>query len=82
MGEQKVPTYFVRNQKCLESPELIRHFDLHAKGEIATRVAWLPPHGGEARIGITAGASCPNNLIEEVILRVLDLRGEKRPESC
>ena len=26
-------------------------------------------------IGITAGASCPNNLIEETILRVFALRG-------
>ena len=26
-------------------------------------------------IGITAGASCPNNLIEETILRLYTLRG-------
>ena len=79
MGEQKTPTYFIRNHECLESPELIRHFDLHAKEEIASRAGWLPESGREARIGITAGASCPNNLIEEVILRVLSLRGEKLP---
>ena len=28
-----------------------------------------------AIIGITAGASCPNNLIEETILKVFELRG-------
>ena len=76
MGEQKVPTYFVRNQGCLESAELIRHFDLHKKEEITSEVPWLPKTGSKAQIGITAGASCPNNLIEEVMLRVLDLRGE------
>ena len=76
MGEQKVPTYFVRNQGCLESAELIRHFDLHKKEEITSEVPWLPKIGSKAQIGITAGASCPNNLIEEVMLRVLDLRGE------
>lgn len=81
MGEQKVPTYFIRNQECLESPGLIRHFDLHAKAEIASRTGWLPEPGKQARIGITAGASCPNNLIEEVILRVLTLRGEDLPVS-
>ncbi len=80
MGEQKVPTFFIRNQECLESPDLIRHFDLHGKHEISSRSNWLPPAGKEANIGITAGASCPNNLIEEVILRVLSLRGEELPE--
>lgn len=80
MGEQKVPTYFIRNQECLESVGIIRHFDLHAKSEIITEESWLPEAGHLLRIGITAGASCPNNLIEDVILRVLDLRGEKRPE--
>ena len=79
MGEQKVPTYFIRNQECLESPGAIRHFDLHTKAEITTEAAWLPEAGHPLRIGITAGASCPNNLIEEVILRVLSLRGEQLP---
>ena len=79
MGEQKVPTYFVRNQGCLESKDLIRHFDLHKKEEITSLVPWLPKTGEEAQIGITAGASCPNNLIEEVMLRVLTLRGESLP---
>lgn len=81
MGEQKgIPTWFVRNQECLESAELIRHFDLHLKEEVATLRPWLPVVG-KAIIGITAGASCPNNLIEQVLLRVLELRGEDAPEG-
>jgi 4-hydroxy-3-methylbut-2-enyl diphosphate reductase len=79
MGVEKVPTYFIRNQDCLESPELIRHFDLSRKEEISSRTSWLPIAGREALIGITAGASCPNNLIEEVITRVLALRGDGIP---
>jgi len=82
MGEQKgIPTWFVRNQGCLESPESIRYFDLHRKEEVTSSLTWLPPAGHPARIGITAGASCPNNLIEQVILRVLELRGETPPVS-
>jgi 4-hydroxy-3-methylbut-2-enyl diphosphate reductase len=77
MGEQQVPTYFIRNQECLESPELIRHFDLHQKLEISSHHSWLPETGINACVAITAGASCPNNLIEEVMLRVLSLRGER-----
>lgn len=80
MGEQKgISTWFVRNQECLESGGVIRHFDLHRKEEVSTSLAWLPPAGQQARIGITAGASCPNNLIEQVLLRVLELRGEPLP---
>jgi len=76
IGEKAVSTYFIRNAQCLESGEAIRHFDLHQKVEIQSG-SWLPV--GPAVIGITAGASCPNNLIEEAILRVLALRGEQVP---
>jgi len=79
MGEQKVPTYFIRNQECLESISLIRHFDLQSKHEVMTASSWLPVSEKEACIAITAGASCPSNLIEEVMLRVLELRGETSP---
>lgn len=78
IGEKAVETYFIRNAECLESDHSIRHYDLHEKIEVQS-ANWLPV--GPALIGITAGASCPNNLIEETILRVLELRGESVPAS-
>ena len=72
MGEAELPTYFIRGANKLESTHQITHFNLHKKGETTTK-DWLPT--GPAVIGITAGASCPNNLIEETILRVYELRG-------
>jgi 4-hydroxy-3-methylbut-2-en-1-yl diphosphate reductase len=72
MGEAELPTYFVRGANKLESANRITHFNLHQKSETTTD-NWLPT--GPAVIGITAGASCPNNLIEETILRVYELRG-------
>jgi 4-hydroxy-3-methylbut-2-enyl diphosphate reductase len=72
MGEAKLPTYFVRSASKLESVNQITHYDLHEKREIVTE-SWLPE--GPIIVGITAGASCPNNLIEETILRVYELRG-------
>jgi 4-hydroxy-3-methylbut-2-enyl diphosphate reductase len=30
---------------------------------------------GKLTVGITAGASCPNNLIEDTIKRLFELRG-------
>ena len=78
IGEKKLPTYFIRNQGCLESDMRLRHFDLHQQREIVTEKAWMRKPLGEAlSVGITAGASCPNSLIEEVIKRVLELRGEE-----
>ncbi len=76
IGEKSVPTFFVRNADCLRSTAEIAHFDLHARTEKIS-AAWLPT--GPLEIGITAGASCPNNLIEETILRLLELRGEPFP---
>jgi len=74
IGAEKLPTWFVRNATCLVSAQEIRHFDLHTKTE-QTSHDWLPV-SGDLRIGITAGASCPNNLIEDTIRRVLELRGD------
>ncbi len=77
MGEEKLPTYFVRNASRLLSQREILHYDLHAKSEIIAK-DWLPE--GPLVVGITAGASCPNNLIEETLLRLFELRGITRAE--
>ncbi|HZC58772.1 MAG TPA: 4-hydroxy-3-methylbut-2-enyl diphosphate reductase, partial [Chthoniobacterales bacterium] len=72
MGEEKLPTYFVRSASKLESATRITHYNLHEKREIVTE-NWLTD--GPIIVGITAGASCPNNLIQDTILRVYELRG-------
>jgi 4-hydroxy-3-methylbut-2-enyl diphosphate reductase len=80
IGSEKLPTWFIRNASCIESAEAIRHFDIHAKKEVPA-VGWLP-RKERLTFGITAGASCPNNLIEEVVRRVLELRGETLAEAA
>ena len=72
MGEQVLPTYFIKNAKKMESDKLIVHYDQHKKQEVEAR-DWLP--GGTITVGITAGASCPNNLIEDTLRRLFELRG-------
>lgn len=72
MGEAVLPTYFVRNASKLISQTTITHFDQHVKAEMTTE-NWLPE--APAVIGITAGASCPNNLIEDTIVRIFELYG-------
>lgn len=72
MGEAKLPTFFIKNATKMVSSDLIRHYDLHKHQEVETH-DWLP--GGKLTVGITAGASCPNNLIEDAIRRLFELRG-------
>ena len=46
--------------------------------EEETRTGWLP--AGPLVIGITAGASTPNNRIGEVVERILEIRGVEAPD--
>jgi len=78
MGEAKLPTYFIKNSAKMVTDSLIIHYDQHRRQEIETQ-AWLPQ--GKITVGITAGASCPNNLIEDTIRRLFELRGIPLPLS-
>ena len=72
MGEKVLPTFFIKNAAKMESAALIRHWNQHTHVEESTP-DWLP--SGNITVGITAGASCPNNLIEDTIRRLFQLRG-------
>jgi 4-hydroxy-3-methylbut-2-en-1-yl diphosphate reductase len=72
MGEAKLPTYFIKNAAKMVSDKLIHHYNQHKHEEVETH-DWLPT--GKVTVGITAGASCPNNLIEDAIRRLFELRG-------
>jgi 4-hydroxy-3-methylbut-2-enyl diphosphate reductase len=72
MGESRLPTYFIKNAAKMVSDRVIVHYNQHLHTEVETH-DWLP--SGKITVGVTAGASCPNNLIEEVIRRLFDLRG-------
>jgi 4-hydroxy-3-methylbut-2-enyl diphosphate reductase len=75
IAEPQIPTFFIRGASCIRSLEEIAHYDLHRKEEVVSPGGeWLDPQR-PVTIGITAGASCPNNLIEDTILKVLELRG-------
>jgi len=72
MGEKVLPTYFIKNAAKMVSDRLIIHYNLHRQQEVDTS-DWLP--SGKITVGITAGASCPNNLIEDAIRRLFELKG-------
>ena len=70
---EHVPTYHVEDAMCIE-PERgsVRHKPIGQATEIETE-GWLAAPG-PIRVGITAGASTPNNKIGEAISRVLATR--------
>lgn len=72
----KLPTFFVKEAECLVNLDFIRSFDVKAKAELEVA---LPPQAADLsrpwRVGVTAGASCPANVIESVVRRLAELRG-------
>ena len=73
MCADKVPTYHIADPDCLVSATEIRHRPIGAPStadvtEFVTR-DWLPA-AGAVIVGLTAGASTPNNLVGEAILRL------------
>ncbi len=75
ISASRLPTFFVRDASCLKSLQQVRAFDWKTKSE---QLMSLPDFATDLqrtwRIGITAGASCPNNIVEGVIRRLASLR--------
>jgi 4-hydroxy-3-methylbut-2-en-1-yl diphosphate reductase len=66
--DEKVPTFHIADPEGLLSAEEIRHRSVRSKSEIVTH-GWLPP-AGAVRVGLTSGASTPDNLVEAAIRRL------------
>ena len=66
--EPRVPTFHIAEPAGLVSPSEIRHKPVGGKGERISR-AWLPM-SGRVSIGLTSGASTPDNLVDTVIRRL------------
>lgn len=76
IAAKKVPTFFVSTADCLLRPQRIRCFDLEQKKEVVRPLPpWFKHPERELQIGVTAGASCPANVIETVICRIAELCG-------
>jgi 4-hydroxy-3-methylbut-2-enyl diphosphate reductase len=67
---QRLPTYHISGPEKLLGARLL-HRPVGGHEEVAQE-AWLPD--GPVTVGLTAGASTPNNVVGEVVLKVLALR--------
>ena len=75
IAREHVPTYFIESAECIKSIQYVDAFD--TKTREVRRMTTEPVVqnlGKSLKVGITAGASCPANLIEATILRIADLR--------
>lgn len=77
--ERKFPTYFINSENEIKSGKEIHHFDYHRKQKIVTN-DYLPERK-PAKIILTSGASCPDTLVDRVLLRILEFYESPRPVS-
>ena len=64
------PTYHIADPDCLESAASIRHRPIGSKTE-TTSSGWLPA-GRPLSVGLTSGASTPDNLVGAAIVKLAD----------
>ncbi len=67
--EHSFPTYHVRDASEFKSELEIHHFDQWKKEVLITN-NWLPTNQ-PLKVAITSGASCPDVLVDEVMLHIL-----------
>ncbi len=75
--EEAMPTYFIQNADEVVSESCIRHFLLKTR-QVVTTEGWLPDRGS-LDVVLTCGASCPDAVMDEVLLRVLSFFEWCRP---
>lgn len=66
--ERKFPTYFISAAAEIISDTTIQHFDHHRKSLKQTN--YYLPDCNPLKIVLTSGASCPDTLVDEVMLKI------------
>jgi 4-hydroxy-3-methylbut-2-enyl diphosphate reductase len=74
--ERRFPTYFINSENEIKSRTEIHHFDYHRKEKKIT--SSFLPEKDEVKIILTSGASCPDTLVDRVMLRILEFYGNSR----
>jgi 4-hydroxy-3-methylbut-2-en-1-yl diphosphate reductase len=77
--ELQLPTYFIRDASHLIDDNSILHYHFEQHKESITH-NYLPKNK-PVTVMITSGASCPDAVVEQVIIRLLQLYNEALPQA-
>ena len=66
--ERNFSTYFINSELEIKSRQEIHHFNFHTKEKVVTHK--FLPEKGPVTIVLTSGASCPDTLVDRVMLKV------------
>ncbi|MEE8217558.1 MAG: 4-hydroxy-3-methylbut-2-enyl diphosphate reductase, partial [Vicinamibacteria bacterium] len=75
---ERLPAYHISGADQIDGAVL--HHRPAGGGAVTAARDWLPD--GPVTVGLTAGASTPNNVVGEVIQRILALRPQHRRPGC
>ncbi len=75
--ETQLPTYFIRSEDDILSEKAILHFDFHHQHE--AEIQDFLPQKECIEIILTSGASCPDSLLEKVMIKILSFYENVRP---
>jgi 4-hydroxy-3-methylbut-2-enyl diphosphate reductase len=75
---EHVTTYHIEDARCIDPTTGIIHHRVHQGHDDAQTAAWLGV-AGPVRVGVTAGASTPNNKIADTVSRIYATRGVDVP---
>jgi 4-hydroxy-3-methylbut-2-enyl diphosphate reductase len=67
--ERNFPTYFINSEREIQTSGEIHHFNYHQKKK-ETSFNFLPQKE-PVKIVLTSGASCPDTLVDRVMLKLL-----------
>jgi len=74
--ERQFPTFFINSDAAIVSKEEIHHYNYHRKERIVTH-AFLPEKK-PIKIILTSGASCPDTLVDRVMMKLAGFYDEAK----
>lgn len=75
--EHRLPTYFISSADKILTDNLISHWDMHEKVEKITKD--FIPDKEQVTIMLTCGASCPDAVVESILLRLHSFFPDAKP---
>ena len=75
--ERKFPTYFINSEQEIKTRDEIHHFNYNRKEKIISKN--FLPQKSSLNIILTSGASCPDTLVDRVMLKLVSLIANTKP---